>query len=113
MDALSDAKSESQAKEDAKAQIILKAKENLARKEEKARQEEAAKKPSLFKVVLAQAAAEAVQLKQRDVIPPPTNDEIAQKHAKKVMAMARKGDWGGAGEELKKVYLSQFLPNLI
>lgn len=110
MDAFVDEESESQAKENAKTQIVLKAKENIARKEEKARQEEAAKKPNLFKVVLAQAAAEAVQLKQRDVLPPPTNDEIAQKHARKVMAMSRKGDWGSAGEELKKVYIYHFLP---
>jgi ankyrin repeat protein len=44
-----------------------------------------------------------VQLKPKEVIPPPTNTEIAQRHARKVMALARKGDWNGAGELLKEV----------
>ena len=89
--------------EDEKAQIVAKAKERLAMKEEKLRKEEKAKKPDLFKVVLAQAASEAVQLKSREEIPPPTNKEIGQKHGKKVMGLVRKGDWNGAGEQLKEV----------
>ena len=86
-----------------KAQILAKAKERLAKNEEKLRKEENAKKPDLFKVVLAQAASEAVQLKTREEIPPPTNKEIGQKHGKKVMGLVRKGDWNGAGEQLKEV----------
>ena len=94
--------------EDEKAQIVAKAKERLAMKEEKLRKEEKAKKPDLFKVVLAQAASEAVQLKSREEIPPPTNKEIGQKHGKKVMGLVRKGDWNGAGEQLKEVKWSFF-----
>ena len=86
-----------------KALILAKAKERLAKNEEKLRKEENAKKPDLFKVVLAQAASEAVQLKTREEIPPPTNKEIGQKHGKKVMGLVRKGDWNGAGEQLKEV----------
>ena len=87
-----------------------------ALQEKELEKEEKAKKPNLFKVVLAQAASEAVQLKTREEIPPPTNQEVAQKHARKVMAMARKGDWNAAGELLKEVtkqlhinYLQYFL----
>ena len=86
-----------------RAQILAAAKERLAKNEEKLRKEENAKKPDLFKVVLAQAASEAVQLKTREEIPPPTNKEIGQKHGKKVMGLVRKGDWNGAGEQLKEV----------
>ena len=86
-----------------KALILAKAKERLAKNEDKLRKEENAKKPDLFKVVLAQAASEAVQLKTREEIPPPTNKEIGQKHGKKVMGLVRKGDWNGGGEQLKEV----------
>ena len=85
------------AADDEKAQILARARERIAKKEENA------KKPDLFKViifllhyflssylakvVLAQAASEAVQLKSREEIPPPTNKEIAQKHGRKVVAL--------------------------
>ena len=99
-----------------KALILAKAKERLAKNEEKLRKEENAKKPDLFKVVLAQAASEAVQLKTREEIPPPTNKEIGQKHGKKVMGLVRKGDWNGGGEQLKEVneglVLSPFMIHL-
>ena len=98
-----ESKSQVSSVENEKAQALAKAKERLAKNEEKLRKEENAKKPNLFKVVLAQAASEAVQLKTREEIPPPTNVEIGQKHGKKVMGLVRKGDWNGAGEQLKEV----------
>ena len=101
-----ESKSQVSSVENEKAQALAKAKERLAKNEEKLRKEENAKKPNLFKVVLAQAASEAVQLKTKEEIPPPTNVEIGQKHGKKVMGLVMfmfivyvyfKGD--GVGQE--------------
>ena len=81
--------------------LVEKVKE-ISEKEEKGTEKKKDGKPNMFKVVLAQAAAEAVQLKSREELPPPTNKEIAQKVSRKVMALARRGDWASAGELLKE-----------